>query len=75
MQISAEKNHSCFAAMSRIVFVFESFLNGQMRNEILFLLFLRANVICLNCLAMVNIIISVICFSKQLIYLFVVLVH
>ena len=43
MQIEAEENHSCFASMSRFVFVFESFLNVQMYNEISIFLLLQAN--------------------------------
>ena len=58
MQNEADKSHSCFASMSRFLFVFESFLKVQMYHEIYVFLVLQANLSCLNCLAMVHIIIA-----------------
>ena len=52
------------------------FYTGKCRSKFYFFLLLRANESCLNCLAMVNIIISLFpafVFWKQLIYLFIVL--
>ena len=79
MQIKADKKPFLFYAFEQICIHFRKFSKRtNVDQNFFFFLLLQANASCLNCLAMVNIISSSspsFAFLKQLIYLFIVLIH